>query len=229
VNAGETTDVTTAIKPTDPPGRRAHSETIANAIASALVTGPPLADRESEASGAVAADADENAPIPTSAGGFFVAAVTFMLVTTACLCAVHAYQPALDPSRAAMAAPSNGAQALLATGRHAEVDSGETAVEPHSSPAVEPHSSPAVEPQSSPAVEPHSSPEDLSEVDAGSGHIVLPAAAEGHRIYVDGRITGGPTSGISVPCGPHILKVGSRGRKQNVLVPCRGNVFVSYP
>jgi hypothetical protein len=70
---------------------------------------------------------------------------------------------------------------------------------------------------------------DLPSVDATKGILLMPAAADTHRVYVDGRLAGVPPPPIVVGCGPHVVKIGSRGREQSVLVPCGGSVSLAYP
>lgn len=69
----------------------------------------------------------------------------------------------------------------------------------------------------------------LPPVDAARGTLVLPAAADGHRVYVDGRMTGVPPPPLAVPCGQHVIRIGSQGRDQRVDVPCGGHVSIDYP
>jgi hypothetical protein len=70
---------------------------------------------------------------------------------------------------------------------------------------------------------------DLPSVDATKGVLILPAAADTHRVYVDGRLAGVPPPPIVVGCGPHVVKIGSLGREQSVVVPCGGGVSIAYP
>jgi hypothetical protein len=70
---------------------------------------------------------------------------------------------------------------------------------------------------------------DPPSVDATKGVLLMPAAADTHRVYVDGRLAGVPPPPIVVGCGPHVVKIGSRGREQSVLVPCGGSVSLAYP
>jgi serine/threonine protein kinase len=60
------------------------------------------------------------------------------------------------------------------------------------------------------------------------GAIVPPSAARHHRIWIDGEVidpSGGPT--IRVPCGTHVVRIGSAGASQSVNVPCGGRVTLS--
>jgi hypothetical protein len=69
----------------------------------------------------------------------------------------------------------------------------------------------------------------LPSVDATRGVLVLPTAADSHRVYVDGRVAGVPPPPVVVACGRHIIKIGSQGREQVVLVPCGGSLRLAYP
>lgn len=65
------------------------------------------------------------------------------------------------------------------------------------------------------------------EPDAGSTTGLLHAKSFGHRVYVDGRLVG--ESGgrdITLPCGPHKVKVGSQGTEKAVVLPCGGRLDV---
>ena len=70
---------------------------------------------------------------------------------------------------------------------------------------------------------------DLPAVDPAKGMLSLPASADSHRVYVDGRLAGVPPAPIVVGCGRHVVKIGSQGREQNVVVPCGGSVSLTYP
>ncbi|HSO35884.1 MAG TPA: hypothetical protein VLT33_25315, partial [Labilithrix sp.] len=61
------------------------------------------------------------------------------------------------------------------------------------------------------------------------GVLLMPASADSHRVYVDGRLAGVPPPPIVVGCGRHVVKIGSQGREQNVVVPCGGSVSLAYP
>jgi hypothetical protein len=69
----------------------------------------------------------------------------------------------------------------------------------------------------------------LPSVDATRGVLVLPSAADSHRVYVDGRVAGVPPPPVVVACGRHTIKIGSQGREQVVLVPCGGSLRLAYP
>ena len=61
------------------------------------------------------------------------------------------------------------------------------------------------------------------------GLLLMPLTADSHRVYVDGRLAGVPPPPIVVGCGKHVVKIGSQGREQSVIVPCGGSVSVTYP
>jgi hypothetical protein len=69
----------------------------------------------------------------------------------------------------------------------------------------------------------------LPSVDATKGVLVLPSAADSHRVYVDGRLAGVPPPPIVIGCGRHTVKIGSQGRDQVVSVPCGGSIPLAYP
>ena len=66
-------------------------------------------------------------------------------------------------------------------------------------------------------------------VGAERGVLLMPPAADSHRVYVDGRLAGVPPPPIVVGCGKHVVKIGSQGREQSVIVPCGGSVSLAYP
>src|SRR5690606_4304059 len=72
-------------------------------------------------------------------------------------------------------------------------------------------------------------PEPPPAIDATRGELSLPPSADGHRVYVDGRMLGVPPAAIRVRCGQRTIKVGSQGREQSVAVPCGGAVEIAYP
>ena len=59
-----------------------------------------------------------------------------------------------------------------------------------------------------------------------TGTIVTGSAAEHHRVYVAGRVVGEGEGTFEVPCGRHVVRVGSAGHDQSVVVPCGGSVDV---
>lgn len=61
------------------------------------------------------------------------------------------------------------------------------------------------------------------------GAIDLPPLADGHRVYVDGKMVAVAPAPVRVACGRRTIRVGSAGRDREIDVPCRGHVAVSYP
>jgi serine/threonine protein kinase len=59
------------------------------------------------------------------------------------------------------------------------------------------------------------------------GDLVTPASAHSHRVFVDGHYAA-PRSGatLSLRCGTHTVRVGSKGKDQTVHVPCGGSVSI---
>ena len=58
------------------------------------------------------------------------------------------------------------------------------------------------------------------------GVIVLPQVAEGHRVFVDGRVVAVKSSRAVVPCGTREIRIGSRGAAQKLDVACGGETVV---
>ena len=145
----------------------------------------------------------ENGTIPESSHGLVTTALLVVLVAVAASAGIRAYQPRHYRAASlamARAVPSQGAE-LPATG----VDV------------------------------PSASPDEVIEIDSppeaslSTGAVMLPPAAEGHRVYVDGRLVGDAVSEMRVACGRHLIKVGSRGHDHAVTVPCGGELSVAYP
>ncbi len=59
------------------------------------------------------------------------------------------------------------------------------------------------------------------------GYLRTPIKAKHHRIFVDGRFACVGGESVLLPCGPHEVKVGSAGKKQQVFVPCGGEIAVA--
>jgi hypothetical protein len=55
-----------------------------------------------------------------------------------------------------------------------------------------------------------------------TGIIVLPPEAEGHRIFVDGRLLRPSNGRVEVPCGQHEVQIGARSEPRVVDVACDG-------
>jgi hypothetical protein len=61
--------------------------------------------------------------------------------------------------------------------------------------------------------------------DPEMGTLVFPARAAGHRIFVDGRRA--RTDGsepMRLPCGPHVIQIGSSGSQESIRLPCGGEL-----
>lgn len=69
-------------------------------------------------------------------------------------------------------------------------------------------------------------PAATTNVDPKMGTVQMPASANGHRIFVDGRVVSEGAEPLVVRCGAHVLKVGSAGRERPIVVPCGGTVAV---
>ncbi|HTQ41589.1 MAG TPA: protein kinase [Polyangiaceae bacterium] len=87
-------------------------------------------------------------------------------------------------------------------------------------PSVEaPPQEPAV-----PSVDP--APSEGLPAPASSGDLVCPAGGVSHRVYVDGRVVGESGQTFRMRCGQHVVRIGSAGRDQHVLVPCGGEIEI---
>ena len=54
------------------------------------------------------------------------------------------------------------------------------------------------------------------------GTLNLPAAAAGHRVFVDGHVVSDGAGSVEIACGHHNVRIGSHGRTQSIDVPCGG-------
>ena len=61
------------------------------------------------------------------------------------------------------------------------------------------------------------------------GWMTEPASADGHRVFLDGKVVGPWRATLLVECGPHVVKLGHDGRDQPIDVPCGGRASASYP
>lgn len=52
------------------------------------------------------------------------------------------------------------------------------------------------------------------------------ADSGGHRVWIDGHLVGNTPQSFEVPCGHHVVRVGSGGQPQMTEVPCGGEVSV---
>lgn len=82
-------------------------------------------------------------------------------------------------------------------------------------------SAPATSSASAPAT---TSPPAAAPPAASTGAVILPPSADGHRIFVDGRVVGEGRATLRVPCGARSIKIGSAGAPQTIDVPCGGEV-----
>jgi hypothetical protein len=59
----------------------------------------------------------------------------------------------------------------------------------------------------------------------GRGTVRLPSRASGHRIFVDGRrVEVDGIAPLHLPCGPHVIQIGSRGTPKPIDLRCGGEV-----
>jgi hypothetical protein len=56
-------------------------------------------------------------------------------------------------------------------------------------------------------------------------HDGVVTGSPGHRLWIDGALA--PTWKVSLPCGSHLVQVGSAGAPRTVDVPCGSTVMVS--
>src|SRR5262245_33149343 len=94
------------------------------------------------------------------------------------------------------------------------------AVDAASAPVAAEHSDTSVAPEQKPLAA-------ANEADMGT--VVLPSRAAGHRIFVDGRRAKMDeakegTEPLRLPCGRHVIQIGSSGSQEAVDLPCGGEV-----
>ena len=70
-------------------------------------------------------------------------------------------------------------------------------------------------------------PEGTAAPDASKASLRVITKVAGHRVFVDGRVVGEGEGPFLVPCGKRAVKVGSRGKVQNVDLPCGGELSVT--
>jgi hypothetical protein len=63
-------------------------------------------------------------------------------------------------------------------------------------------------------------PSNLPTPGPNEGVLILPASAQGHRIFVDGRVKGDGSGPLVIACGAHTVQIGSAGKPRDVNVPC---------
>lgn len=67
---------------------------------------------------------------------------------------------------------------------------------------------------------------ELPPIPAPTTGSIVPSV-KGHRLYVDGKLVGDSGGPLTIPCGPHTIKLGSGGASKLVSVPCGGEVTIS--
>ncbi len=80
---------------------------------------------------------------------------------------------------------------------------------------------------SEPTAPPEQAPSSAEAPTPTSGILSSPAGADGHRIFVDGKLVGQAPITVSLSCGSHVVRVGSHGRPRRIDVPCGGEVTAS--
>jgi len=65
-----------------------------------------------------------------------------------------------------------------------------------------------------------------ADADIGTlGTVMLPSRAAGHRIFVDGRRSKSDgNEPLRLPCGRHVIQIGTSGGQEAVDLPCGGEV-----
>jgi hypothetical protein len=59
---------------------------------------------------------------------------------------------------------------------------------------------------------------------AATGVMTTNGALPGRRIFVDKRTVGQTPASVTVPCGTHVVQIGSSGVPSTIDVPCNGDV-----
>lgn len=75
-----------------------------------------------------------------------------------------------------------------------------------------------VEPVVEPVVE-AGLPEKIA-IRSDAGNVQLPASASGHRVFIDGRLQKDGSMLLVLPCGPHVIQIGSHGTPKSIDVLC---------
>jgi hypothetical protein len=127
-------------------------------------------------------------------------------------------RPTEAPSPAPSALPTQASSSTVAV-RPAEGSRPAVPVVGHP-PQTAPAASASSSASASPPVVGQRGPESASDV----GTVVLPAWTRGHRIYVDGRVVGEGPDPLRLKCGSRVMRLGSAGQDQQVIVPCGGEV-----
>jgi hypothetical protein len=73
--------------------------------------------------------------------------------------------------------------------------------------------------------EPPAATTDKASGDDDKGTVRLPSRASGHRVYVDGRrVQADESGGLRLPCGRHVIQIGSQGTPEPIDVSCGGEL-----
>lgn len=106
-----------------------------------------------------------------------------------------------------------------------------SAAVPLTTPAPKPSSSLASPhaPSAAPAPSASAAPAPVSKspIAEGMGIVRTPGTVPGRRIFVDDRTLGQTPASVTVKCGPHVVKLGSAGKPQQIDVPCGGEIDVT--
>ena len=201
-------------------GGQAIADAIASALTSGAVAQPPAGNRDPKG---IEGPSDEGAGLPSRGGGVLIGALLVLLVASLAALVVAVPPPnvlrrfALASTEAAASAEAKPRTAAQTISLSASTPTGTLAAE------ITPADFELEEPPAVPASAPGFG-------DPSKGTMTLPATAEGHRVYVDGRLISSPPSRLVVAsCGRHVVRVGARGRDQAIIVPCQGNVLLTYP
>jgi len=159
------------------------------------------------------ADTSKFEALPTCTRGLGVAAITIVLVGLGATAAISAFRSPLGRVRPTSTLAMDPTTLSRPAASAASVD----AVDTSRARALLEESVVDLDP-------PRATPRE-----ATKGVLLLPPAAYGHRVYVEDRVVGSATAAVSVTCGRHRIKIGSLGRDRQIVVPCGGDVLVTYP
>jgi hypothetical protein len=184
-------------------------------------------------SGDDAANDGKVGTIPTTWAGLLVALVATMLVAPSGLAGFRAFRDSTDLSRFGV---TSSAASMHSPASHMSQASRPAVLAAPAAPVEAPREDVggtkifdlAAELDKQPS-EPQPTAVARPAIEATKGTLSFPTAANGHRIYIDGRVVGEPPAPIVVACGQHVVKVGSRGHARTMLIPCGESVDVSYP
>ena len=212
----------------------ANANAEADADANAEADAEADADAEAEAEAGAEARVEVSARARSASAGWLIGMIVVAAVAGGVLLMRARVGEGVAEVDASAVISATGAPASTGTSAKATADGAEAA-EPAASASAAMIASPE---RAKAAPSPSGAPGDASYVrtsdalptaDATKGVISLPSAADGHRVYVDGRLAGVPPPAIVVACGHHVVKIGSQGREQQVLVPCGGALSIPYP